>query len=793
MTTETTSMVEMEKNAPEAVAPLFTPWKIGKVEIKNRIVLTSMGGTNLLGWMEKNHFDEVGAHFIQTIAENHVGLVLPGCQPVYNPMYGQWLYKNKRMYDDLAKWLPKFHQTGAKLFVQLTAGFGRSFTISPMMEKLYTNPVLRFLSKPVMNLDKITASASAAPNRWSDKVPSRAMTVEEIQQMVEAFGKSAKLLKDAGVDGVEVHAVHEGYLLDQFTLKYVNKRTDAYGGSREKRYRFPVDIVREIKRVCGDDFPVSLRYSVESKTKGFRQGALPGEEYTEVGRDMEESRWAARYLQDAGYDMLNCDNGTYDAWYWCHPPIYMPENCNLDEVKEIKKAVTIPVVPAGRMDPYVGAKEVAAGTIDGVGFARAFLADQEWVTKLLEGREEEIRPCILCHNACFNMSKWKGTPNMQELQDSLHLARCAVNAETMQWDKHYIKKTDAPKTVHIIGGGVGGMEAARVLKLRGHNPVIYEQTDRLGGVVIPGAAESYKKPMRDLLAWYRQEMDRQDIPVHLKQTIAPDHDFGMDPVIVATGGKPITLSRVPGFDRTIEATDFLRALEAQRREEETNRGEENGWQGDQQGSGAAVRKGVGDMIAEATDAANVGATETIENRATADATDVAASDDAAVAETVGDAATAGAAAAETTAGALRVGQRVAVIGGSLTGCEISYELALQGKEPFILEMKEDLIATEGVCLANSSYLREWFALHKVPVFLESTLVEVKADAVTYKDASGVLHDVACDSVISAVGYRPDPLMDKARAGSQTYFIGDCAAIGNIKTAVWQAYETAMKI
>lgn len=710
MTTGITTRAEMEKNAPEAIAPLFTPWKIGKVEIKNRIVLTSMGGTNLLGWMEKNHFDEVGAHFIQTIAENHVGLVLPGCQPVYNPMYGQWLYKNKRMYDDLAKWLPKFHQTGAKLFVQLTAGFGRSFTISPMMEKLYTNPVLRFLSKPVMNLDKITASASAAPNRWSDKVPSRAMTVEEIQQMVEAFGKSAKLLKDAGVDGVEVHAVHEGYLLDQFTLKYVNKRTDAYGGSRENRYRFPVDIVREIKRVCGDDFPVSLRYSVESKTKGFRQGALPGEEYTEVGRDMEESRWAARYLQDAGYDMLNCDNGTYDAWYWCHPPIYMPENCNLDEVKEIKKTVTIPVVPAGRMDPYVGAKEVAAGTIDGVGFARAFLADQEWVTKLLEGREEEIRPCILCHNACFNMSKWKGTPNMQELQDSLHLARCAVNAETMQWDKHYIKKTDAPKTVHIIGGGVGGMEAARVLKLRGHNPVIYEQTDRLGGVVIPGAAESYKKPMRDLLAWYRLEMDRLNIPVHLKQTIAPDHDFGADPVIVATGGKPITLSRVPGFDRTIEATDFLRAIETRREEE-----------------------------------------------------------------------------------AFSVGQRVAVIGGSLTGCEIAYELALQGKEPFILEMKEDLIATEGVCLANSSYLREWFALHKVPVFLESTLVEVKADAVTYKDASGVLHDVACDSVISAVGYRPDPLMDKPHAGSQTYFIGDCAAIGNIKTAVWQAYETAMKI
>ena len=109
---------------------------------------------------------------------------------------------------------------------------------------------------------------------------------------------------------------HEGYLLDQFTLKYVNQRTDEYGGSFENRYRFAVEIVKEIKKVCGQDFPVSLRYSVESKTKGFREGALPGESFTEAGRDMEESEKAAKYLQDAGYDMLNCDNGTYDAWYW---------------------------------------------------------------------------------------------------------------------------------------------------------------------------------------------------------------------------------------------------------------------------------------------------------------------------------------------------------------------------------------------------------------------------------------------------------------------------------------------
>ena len=371
----------------ESYKPLLTPWKIGKVELKNRIVLTSMGGTDLFGWMEWNHFDKDGARFILEVAKNNAGLVLPGCQPVYNPMYGQWLHKNKKMYDDLAKWMPEFHKTGAKLFVQLTAGFGRSFTVSEMMEKLYNNPVLRVLSKPVMDLDKITASASPSPNRWSDKLPSREMTKAEIQEFIDSFAKSSKLLKDAGVDGVEVHAVHEGYLLDQFTLHYVNKRTDEYGGSLENRYRFAAEIAKAIKAACGPDFPVSLRYSVVSKTKGFRQGALPGEEYVEAGRDMAESEIAAKFLQDAGYDMLNCDNGTYDAWYWAHPPVYMPENCNLAEVEHIKKFVDIPVVCAGRMTLDAAAEAIAAGRLDGAGFARNFLADPE--QQVLDAMSEE--------------------------------------------------------------------------------------------------------------------------------------------------------------------------------------------------------------------------------------------------------------------------------------------------------------------------------------------------------------------------------------------------------------------
>ena len=675
---------------------LFTPWKINNLEIKNRIVMTSMGGTNLLGWMEINHFDKAGAELILQVARNNVGLILPGCQPVYNPMFGQWLYKKDGMYKELKEFMKKFHKTGAKLFIQLTAGFGRSFTISEMMEKLYTTPVLNVVSKPFMNLDKITAAPSPSPNRWSDKVPSREMTVKEIEELITAFALTAKKLKEADVDGVEIHAVHEGYLLDQFTLKYVNKRTDQYGGSLENRYRFACEIVKAIRKECGDDFPVSLRYSVESKTKGFRKGALPGEEYTEAGRDMAESIEAVKLLKEAGYDMLNCDNGTYDAWYWAHPPIYMPENCNLKDVEELRRHTDLPVVCAGRMNIDTAAEEIRAGRIDGAGFARSFLADPEWVTKLIHDQKDDIRPCILCHNGCFNMCHYKGVPNDQALMDSLHLARCAVNAETMQTGKHHIRKTATPKKVIIVGGGIAGMEAARVLKLRGHSPTIYEASDRLGGTFIPASSESYKGKLRELLAWYRKQMKDLQIEIHLNTRIDDISTFKDMPVIISTGSKPRKLN-VPGFDQTVEACEYL-----------------NG-------------KPVGD--------------------------------------------------------------NVAVIGGGLTGCEIAYELALQGKHVSIVEMKDDLIAQTGVCLANSSYLREWFELYKVPVYLNTALKEVRDGSILCMQNNEKI-EITCDSVISSAGYIPSPLTEKKK---NVYLIGDCDKVGNLRTVIWKAYECAMKI
>ena len=679
---------------------LFTPWKIGNVEIKNRIVLCPTGGTSLFGWFELTgcHFDKEAANHFLKRAKNNVGLIIPGIAPIRDTFWGKWLWQNEKMFKDLKVYMDEIHKTGAKLFVQLTAGMGRSWAITELIAPLHKNKLTRALIKPIIDTSHELASPSPQPSRWAHDIECPELSKHHIHEIIEAFAKTAKLCKEAGVDGVEVHAVHEGYLLDQFAIEFFNKRTDEYGGSFENRYRFAAEIVKAIKEACGSDYPVSLRYSVESKLKGFCYGAMPGEDYVEVGRNMEESEKAAKYLQDAGYDMLNADNGTYDSWYWAHPPMYMPENCNLDDVAHIKKFVDIPVVCAGRMDPETGAKAVAEGRIDAVGVARQFLVDEAWVTKLIEDRLEDIKPCICCHSGCFNFSSSKGHANTQDLTDTMGLSRCALNPETMQSRKYSIKPAKKAKTVAVIGGGIGGMEAAIVCAKRGHKVTLYEKSDKLGGVFIAAATPSFKEKDRDLISWYRREITRYPIDVKMNTEVTDIKSLGADEVIIATGATAKRIP-IPGADKAIEAVDFL-------------------------------------------------------------------------------------------LGNKTVGERVVVVGGGLTGCEIAYELYLQGKKPEIVEMMDDLIVTKGICLANTSYLRDFFKTNNVPVHLEHKTAEIRDGEVVIVDKDGNSKTIPADSVIMSVGYNPAPL---AKKSAHVHVIGDAKAVGNLRTVIWGAWDVAMKI
>lgn len=677
--------------------PLFTPWKIGNCEIKNRIVLCPMGGTSLFGWMELHHFDKDAADFFMDLAKHDVGLLITGIAPLRNMIGNGWLYKANGAFKKLKPYMEELHKTGAKLFVQLTAGFGRSFTIPNSMASIIKKKSMRSMIKPIIDLDRLCASPSELPSRWLEGFTCRQITVKEIKQLVEAFAKTAKKCKEVGIDGVEIHAVHEGYLLDQFTLPYTNQRTDEYGGSFENRYRFAVEIVKAIKAACGQDYPVSLRYSAVSKTKAFCEGALPGEEYKEIGRDLKESEKAAKYLQDAGYDMLDTDNGTYDAWYWAHPPEYMPQNCNLEEASHIRKFVDIPVVCAGRMEPDVAAEAIKAKKIDAMGVARQFLTDGHWVTKLKEDRLEDIMPCICCHNACLPMAHYKGVACDVSMGDSAHMSRCALNPTTMDKGKYDIKPAKKSKKIAVVGGGVGGMEVARIATIRGHKVTIYEKTDKLGGVYIAAAAPSFKEKDKMLIEWYRRQIAKLSIEVVYNSEITDISKLDADEIIIATGAKARKL-KMPGAERCVEAVDYL--------------------------NGA------------------------------------------------------------------KVGENVVIIGGGLTGCEVAYDLFLKGKKPVIVESKNDLMAAAGLCLANSSYLRDFFKLNKVLTLLESKVSEIKEKSVTVTDKDGKNHEVKADSIITAIGYNPAPLTKESK---HIHIVGDALKVGTLRTVIWKAWEVAKKI
>lgn len=499
-------------------AKLFTPFKIGKVEIKNRFAMAPMGPLGLGdaegGWNQRGidyytRRAQGGTALIitgVTFSDNKVETQsLPNCpSSTYNPV--QFIRTSREMTE-------RIHAYGSKIFLMMSGGFGR-----------VTIPT---------NLGEFPPVApSAIPHRWLDKI-CRPLEVEEIHEIIKSFGKGAYNAKRAGFDGIEIHAVHEGYLMDQFAISFFNHRTDEYGGNLENRLRFAKEVREEIAKACGWDFPVTMRYSSKSMLKGWREGALPGEEFEEKGRDLPEGIETAKLLEQYGYEALDVDVGCYDAWWWNHPPMYQEKGLYRKYGKLMKESVNIPILLAGRMDdPDMAEACVANGTCDIVSLGRPLLADPDIVNKIRKGKQADIRPCISCQEGCMG--------RVQEYS----MINCAVNPQCARERYFAYNPILGKKRVLIIGGGVAGCEAARVLALRGHEPVLYEKSDHLGGAFYEAGEPSFKDDDRTLIAWYAHTLEQLHVEIHLQTELKAEDIRKMvyDVLIISTGAKAKTFS-----------------------------------------------------------------------------------------------------------------------------------------------------------------------------------------------------------------------------------------------------------
>jgi 2,4-dienoyl-CoA reductase-like NADH-dependent reductase (Old Yellow Enzyme family)/thioredoxin reductase len=505
---------------------LTEPGRIGGLIVKNRIVSSPM----ITGYATRDGMvtDRL-LRFYEEKAKGGVGLII--VEYAYIDLKASVsAHCQLGVYDDactigLAQLAEIMQQNGAKTCVQIEHCGRQKF--------IGTYPMVAPSRVP---WEELVAMGGVIPTELS---------IEEIKEIVESFGNAARRVKQAGFDMVEIHGAH-GYLITNFLSPHTNRRTDMYGGGLKERMRFGLDVAEDVRKKVGPEFPVGIR--------------LSGTEYMENGVMIEDTVAFAKALENAGVNVFHISGGNHHTMHCQVVPSNQPLAFNVWAAEAVKKEVKIPVIASGSItSPALAETIIKEGKADFVGLARPLLADPHFPRKAEEGKAEEIRPCIRCNQGCLKKGIFSGKSLM-----------CSVNIATGREDRlarlQYEENDPAsrPKKVFIVGGGPGGMEAARVAALRGHEVTLFERRDRLGGALIEASVPESKGDLRPLIDYLSNQLKRLKVRVNLKKEVTAKEitDESPDAVIVSTGSKP-SMPEVPGIQKPIvvDGLDIYRGKE----------------------------------------------------------------------------------------------------------------------------------------------------------------------------------------------------------------------------------------
>ena len=474
---------------------LLSPIKLGPVTLRHRAVMSGHGmalGDGQVGISDRFHA------YLMARARGGAAMVGSESAPVHQSTVSRSL--GIRLYTDevipsLRRTAEDIRAAGSRLAITLWHGGHKDSFI---------RGGTALAPSPVPNL--------------AGEVPKQ-ITAAEIRELIEAYGHAARRCREAGLDAIELQTSTD-YLLGSFLSPVLNRRTDSYGGSFEKRIRFVRQILESIRANVGDGIAVGVRTSARHD--------IPG---APVDYGLEESVASMKALADAGlvdYVSVMTGSGWAPPQSSSIPHMAQPRVQLRDEGKAFKAALSVPVVIAGRIrSPQDAEDAIAGGSADIVAMARTWIADPDWGRKVEQGETERIRPCMSCNQACVGFV-FRGLPGS-----------CVINpAAGREHEFTDPERTGSPKTVAVIGGGPAGMEAARVLALRGHRVDLYERGSALGGQMTLAAAAPFREEMKPALQWFKDELERLQVRVHLDTPVSSASDVSADEIVWATGAAP---------------------------------------------------------------------------------------------------------------------------------------------------------------------------------------------------------------------------------------------------------------